>query len=71
MKVADQALKHLPNDASLYFNIANILGKSGKFVEAEIYFQTAISKDSNDPSFYTNLGKRVFIFMIKANEFDD
>ncbi|XP_076281504.1 protein O-mannosyl-transferase Tmtc4 [Lasioglossum baleicum] len=56
LKVAYRALEFLPDDASIHFNIANILGKVGNFVEAEMYFKKAISKDSTNSMFYTNLG---------------
>ncbi|XP_015604969.1 transmembrane and TPR repeat-containing protein 4 isoform X2 [Cephus cinctus] len=58
---ATEALKLIPDDASIYFNMANILGKAGKFVEAEKYFNGAISRDANNPTFYTNLGINKFI----------
>jgi len=39
LKVANKALKFIPNHASIYFNVANILGKKGKYEEAEIQFK--------------------------------
>ncbi|KZC07388.1 Transmembrane and TPR repeat-containing protein 4 [Dufourea novaeangliae] len=56
LKIAYQALQFLPDDASIHFNIANILGKSGNFVEAEVQFKNAISRNPTDSMFYTNLG---------------
>ncbi|XP_043255369.1 protein O-mannosyl-transferase TMTC4-like [Colletes gigas] len=56
LNVAIQALQFLPDDASIHFNIANILGKAGNFVEAEVHFKNAISKNPTDSMFYTNLG---------------
>ncbi|KOX77837.1 Transmembrane and TPR repeat-containing protein 4 [Melipona quadrifasciata] len=56
LKIGNQALQYLPDDASIHFNIANILGKAGNFVEAEVYFKNAISRNSKDAMFYTNLG---------------
>lgn len=56
LKTAREALKFIPNHASIYFNIANILGKKGKFEEAEMYFKLAILKNSTDPTIYANLG---------------
>lgn len=40
--VARTALSILPNEPNLHFNIANILGKIDKFVEAEKHFLAAI-----------------------------
>lgn len=40
--VARAALSILPNEPNLHFNIANILGKLDKFVEAEKHFLAAI-----------------------------
>jgi len=56
LKVANKALKFIPNHASIYFNVANILGKKGKYEEAEIQFKQAISKDPTAPMIYANLG---------------
>ena len=57
LNTAHQALKFLPDDASIHFNIANILGKAGNFIEAEVHFRSAISKNPTDSMYYTNLGK--------------
>ena len=56
LNTAHQALKFLPDDASIHFNIANILGKAGNFTEAEVHFRIAISKNPTDSMYYTNLG---------------
>ncbi|XP_078039359.1 protein O-mannosyl-transferase Tmtc4 isoform X2 [Augochlora pura] len=56
LNIAHRALDFLSDDASIHFNIANILGKIGNFVEAEVYFKKAISKDPTNSMFYTNLG---------------
>lgn len=56
LKMANEALKFVPNHASIYFNIANILGKKGKYEEAEIQFKQAISRDPTAPMIYANLG---------------
>ncbi|XP_076247643.1 protein O-mannosyl-transferase F38B6.6 [Calliopsis andreniformis] len=56
LKTAYQALEFVANDASIHFNIANILGKAGNFVHAEKHFKHAISKDPTDFMYYTNLG---------------
>lgn len=57
LKTAYKALEFLPNAASIHFNIANILGKAGNFMDAETHFLRAISKDPTDSMYYTNLGK--------------
>jgi len=54
--MANKALKFIPNHASIYFNIANILGKKGKYEEAEIQFKQAILRDPTGPMIYANLG---------------
>lgn len=56
LKMGYQALHFLPGDASIHFNVANMLGKVGNFVEAEKHFKNAISKNPADAMFYTNLG---------------
>lgn len=54
--IANQALQFLPDDASIHFNIANILGKAGNFIGAEKHFKNAIAKNPKDATFFTNLG---------------
>lgn len=54
--MANEALKFIPNHASIYFNIGNILGKKGKYEDAEIQFKQAISRDPIAPIIYANLG---------------
>jgi len=61
--VARTALSILPNEPNLHFNIANILGKIDKFVEAEKHFLAAIkSKHRSSKAmlvalYHSNLGK--------------
>ncbi|XP_049951100.1 protein O-mannosyl-transferase TMTC4-like [Schistocerca serialis cubense] len=54
--VGQSALSHLPHEPSLHFSLANTLGKSGKYEEAEKHFQLAIHFDSNNALYYSNLG---------------
>ncbi|KFM66102.1 Transmembrane and TPR repeat-containing protein 4, partial [Stegodyphus mimosarum] len=54
--VAREALHHLPLEASLHFNLANTLGKAGKYSESEKHFLTAIQINSSNPTYHTNLG---------------
>lgn len=67
LKIANEALKYIPDYASIYFNIANILGKVGRFSEAETYFKQAILRNPTDPMFYTNLGIFFSILYISNN----
>ncbi|KAK7870176.1 hypothetical protein R5R35_012732 [Gryllus longicercus] len=46
----------LPSDAALHFNLANTLGKAGRFAEAEKHFIAAISFDRSNAVYHTNLG---------------
>ena len=59
--VAQEALSILPMEPSLHFNLANTLGKAGRFAEAEKHFTEAIGLDMKNPVYYTNLGKYVVI----------
>lgn len=56
LRMANKALKFIPNHAPIYCNIANILGQRGKYEEAEVQFKLAISKNPMDPIIYANLG---------------
>lgn len=50
------ALMYIPNDAAVHFNIGNMLGKVGKYEEAEKYFQTALYYEPKNALYYSNLG---------------
>nr|CAD7604858.1 unnamed protein product [Timema genevievae] len=54
--VAQEALSVLPMEPSLHFNLANTLGKAGRFAEAEKHFSEALALDPNNSVYYTNLG---------------
>lgn len=54
--MASEAVKFIPDHASVYFNVANILGKKGKYEQAEAQYKLAISKNPTDPIIYANLG---------------
>ncbi|XP_048515416.1 protein O-mannosyl-transferase TMTC4 isoform X2 [Athalia rosae] len=56
LSVGNKALEYLPLEGSIYFYMANILGKAGKFEGAEQQFKNAILRDPENPTFYTNLG---------------
>jgi Flp pilus assembly protein TadD len=55
--IAQEALTILPQEPSLHFNLANTLGKAGRFAEAEKHFMEAIGLDMKNAVYYTNLGK--------------
>lgn len=67
LKVGRTALKFIPTDATVRFNIANILGKEGRFEEAEVEFKEAISREPTNPSIITNLGgKKIQLFFDRS-----
>jgi Flp pilus assembly protein TadD, contains TPR repeats len=55
--IAQEALTILPQEPSLHFNLANTLGKAGRFAEAEKHFMEAIGLDMKNALYYTNLGE--------------
>lgn len=55
--VAREALQYLPSEASLHFNLANTLGKAGRYAESEKHFLQAIHFNNGNPTYHTNLGK--------------
>lgn len=58
----EEATKHLPNESQLYYNLANCLGKAGKYAASEKNFLKAISINDKVPSYHSNLGKTEFVF---------
>ena len=52
-----KALKYLPEEPQLHFNLGNVYGKQGKWAESEKYFLKAIKLKPGVPKFYANLGK--------------
>ena len=60
-----KALKHLPEEPQLYFNLANVYGKKGIFEESEKHFLKAIKLNPNTPKFYANFGKQLFLWSEK------
>lgn len=54
--LAKKALKILPEDSALHFNLANTLGKKGHYENAEEHFKTAITLRPNQALYHTNLG---------------
>jgi Flp pilus assembly protein TadD len=55
--IAQEALTILPQEPALHFNLANTLGKAGRFAEAEKHFIEAIGLDMKNALYYTNLGE--------------
>lgn len=51
-----QALKLLPNEPSVHFNVGNSLGKAQRWRDAEHHFQMAIQLNPNNALYYSNLG---------------
>jgi len=54
-KIALEALHFHPNQSSLHFNYANVLGKDGKFKESETYFKSAIDLNPEKAVYFANL----------------
>ncbi|XP_019519235.1 PREDICTED: transmembrane and TPR repeat-containing protein 4 isoform X2 [Hipposideros armiger] len=53
--VGREALELIPNDHSLMFSLANVLGKSQKYKESETLFLKAIKAHPNTASYHGNL----------------
>ncbi|XP_059935780.1 protein O-mannosyl-transferase TMTC4 isoform X1 [Mesoplodon densirostris] len=53
--VGREALELIPNDHSLMFSLANVLGKSQKYKESEALFLKAIKGHPNTASYHGNL----------------
>ncbi|XP_011890767.1 PREDICTED: transmembrane and TPR repeat-containing protein 4 isoform X5 [Cercocebus atys] len=53
--VGREALELIPNDHSLMFSLANVLGKSQKYKESEALFLKAIKANPNAASYHGNL----------------
>lgn len=56
LNYSEQALKYVPNDASILFSRANAFGKLGKFYESESLFLRAIQLKPESALFHANLG---------------
>ncbi|XP_061165733.1 protein O-mannosyl-transferase TMTC4-like [Saccostrea echinata] len=56
--VGKEAIKHVPNDPTPYFNLANVIGKANRYQESEQYFLKAIHLSGKSPAskMYANLG---------------
>nr|XP_053627022.1 protein O-mannosyl-transferase TMTC4-like isoform X2 [Cherax quadricarinatus] len=56
IEVADKALRHLPNEPALHFNLANTLGKLNRYEESESHFLQATNLDPSNANYWANLG---------------
>jgi len=54
--IGKDAILVLPDDASIHFNLANVLGKLGEFEESEKHFMKAILENDHNPTYFANLG---------------
>ncbi|KAF6204294.1 hypothetical protein GE061_002634 [Apolygus lucorum] len=54
--MAKEALKHLPDDSALHFNLANTLGKRSLYEDAEYHFLISTRLKPNTALYHTNLG---------------
>ena len=57
---AAEALRHLPTESVIYYNLANFQGKMGLFSDSEINFLKAIELDPKNAGYYSNLGISIF-----------
>ncbi|KAH8332853.1 hypothetical protein KR074_011889 [Drosophila pseudoananassae] len=56
LRLSDQALKHLPNEVSILFIRANVLGKLKQYTEAESVYKRVIELEPRNMLYHTNLG---------------
>jgi len=56
--VCQQALKHLPGEPQLYFNMANAYGKMNKYEDSARMFDKAIQLAPDRAQYYANYGER-------------
>ncbi|XP_038050307.1 protein O-mannosyl-transferase TMTC4-like isoform X1 [Patiria miniata] len=54
--VAKEAMKHVPQEPSIYFGLGNVLGKEGRYQEAEENFLQAIQLNPKMANYHGNLG---------------
>lgn len=62
-KLGLEALRYLPEDSSIHFNLGNTMGKQQKFEQAEHYFKKAISLKPGTALYHTNLGNVLLFFI--------
>ncbi|KAB7497061.1 Transmembrane and TPR repeat-containing protein 4 [Armadillidium nasatum] len=56
VEIAHEALRHLPNEASLHFNLANTLGKLNEYEISEKHFLRATELEPTNANYWANLG---------------
>ncbi|ESO96049.1 hypothetical protein LOTGIDRAFT_116230, partial [Lottia gigantea] len=54
--VGKEALKVLPREHQVLFNLANIYGKLEKYTESEQFFLLALKEDQNNAKYHLNIG---------------
>ena len=62
--VAKEAMTSNPDEASLYYNYANTLGKADKYEASEKNFLKAIQLQPRVASYYANLGESFLTIII-------
>lgn len=55
LHTSELSLKHIPNDTSILFLRANVLGKLGRYNEAEKLYKQVVAKEPLNYLYYTNL----------------
>ena len=55
--MCQQALKHLPGEPQLYFNMANAYGKMNKYKDSARMFDKAIQLAPDRAQYYANYGE--------------
>lgn len=56
INLAEKALQILDDEPSIHFNLANALGKMGKFQKSETHFLKALKLNPNIAHYHVNLG---------------
>ena len=61
--IAKHALTNLPDEGSIYYNMANSYGKAGKYAKSEKYYLRALELQPHNSNYYANIGKKGLIYM--------
>lgn len=56
LRIAKEAVRYLPNEKSILFVYANILGKMNRYEESEQMYQKVVSLEPRNYLYHTNLG---------------
>ena len=57
ISVSERGLKHLPDEPGLHFNLGNIYGKQGRWMESEKEYLKALKLSPNKSLYYGNFGE--------------